>query len=50
MKHEMTGKGSESNLSYECNGCGQCFENMERLRQHGVDCKDDDEFESSVEW
>jgi hypothetical protein len=30
------------NLSFECNGCGQCFESSERLRQHAIDCGDDD--------
>ena len=29
-------------LSFECDGCGQFFESWERLRQHEVDCKDDD--------
>ena len=30
------------NLSFECSGCGQCFETSERLRQHAIDCGDDD--------
>jgi hypothetical protein len=29
-------------LSFECDGCGQLFESWERLRQHQVDCRDDD--------
>jgi hypothetical protein len=28
--------------SYECDGCGASFESFERLRQHEVDCKNDD--------
>ena len=28
--------------AYECTGCGQYFESMDRLRQHEVDCKSDD--------
>jgi hypothetical protein len=33
---------TNKNLSYECSSCGQCFESLERLRQHQVDCGDDD--------
>ena len=29
-------------LSFECDGCGQFFESWERLREHGVDCRDED--------
>jgi len=29
-------------FSFECGGCGECFESTERLRQHAIDCGDDD--------
>jgi len=45
MSKENTGAARGTNRSYECDGCGESFEFMERLRQHEVDCKDDD-FES----
>ena len=45
MSDKNTGAAERTNRSYECNGCGECFESMDRLRQHEVDCKDDD-FES----
>jgi hypothetical protein len=32
----------ETIRAYECSGCGQCFESMDRLRQHEIDCKEDD--------
>jgi len=45
MSDENTTGVKKTIRSYECDGCGECFESMERLRQHEVDCKDDD-FES----
>lgn len=36
------GTVGQKNLSFECSGCGQCFESSERLRQHAIDCGDDD--------
>jgi hypothetical protein len=28
--------------SHECPACGAAFESFERLRQHAVDCRDDE--------
>jgi len=33
-------------LVFECDGCGESFESLERLRHHQVDCKSDE----SEEW
>jgi hypothetical protein len=33
---------TQKSLSFECSGCGQCFESTERLRQHAIDCGDDE--------
>ena len=42
MKEDSSNDVKRTALSFECNGCGQFFESWERLRQHEVDCKDDD--------
>lgn len=42
MENEKAGAAMEVNRPYECSGCGECFESIERLRQHKVDCKDED--------
>jgi hypothetical protein len=31
--------------SYECDGCGAFFDSFNRLRQHEVDCKENDSIE-----
>ena len=36
------GAVTQKSLSFECSGCGECFESTERLRQHAIDCRDDD--------
>ncbi len=28
--------------AFECDGCGEFFESWERLREHQVDCKNDE--------
>jgi hypothetical protein len=47
---ENDGSSSETpmkkTLAFECDGCSECFESWERLRQHQVDCKSDE----SEEW
>jgi hypothetical protein len=42
MKEDPTNPENKSVLSFECDGCGQFFESWERLRQHAIDCRDDD--------
>lgn len=46
---EENGARSEGarKLFFECDGCGGFFESLECLRQHEVDCKDDN-FEDSL--
>jgi hypothetical protein len=34
-------KSIEAVLPFECDGCGQCFESWDRLRQHQIDCRSD---------
>jgi hypothetical protein len=48
MEEEKSAIGSpaKSALAFECDGCNEAFESLERLRQHQVDCKSDD----SEEW
>ena len=29
-------------FAFECDGCGESFESLQRLRQHEVDCKSDE--------
>ena len=31
--------------SHECDGCGAFFDSLNRLRQHEVDCKENDSVE-----
>lgn len=45
MKEILLSSAKPAALSFECDGCGQFFETWERLRQHQVDCQNDD-FES----
>jgi hypothetical protein len=33
---------TQKSLSFECSSCGHCFESTERLRQHAIDCGDDE--------
>lgn len=42
MSDESASVVRETSCSYECNGCGERFESVERLRQHEVDCTNDD--------
>ena len=42
MDEESANAGKPMTLSFECDGCGQVFENWDRLRQHQVDCQTDD--------
>lgn len=42
MKEDPSNENKRAALSFECNGCGQFFESWERLRQHEVDCNDND--------
>jgi hypothetical protein len=42
MKEHPTNPENKPVLSFECEGCGQFFESGERLRQHAIDCRDDD--------
>ena len=42
MNEENVYNAAEIVRAYECAACGQYFESMDRLRQHEVDCKDDD--------
>ena len=42
MSDDNAETANKTNRSYECNCCGERFESAERLRQHEVDCKDDD--------
>jgi hypothetical protein len=42
MKENNSDNMEKIATSYECGGCGAFFESFERLRQHEVDCKDDD--------
>jgi len=46
-KNDETETEKRKNLSFECDGCGGCFESWDRLRQHQVDCQSD-EFETVV--
>ena len=34
--------------SYQCDGCGEFFDSFDRLRQHEVDCRDDNVDEESL--
>jgi hypothetical protein len=34
--------------SYECAGCGEYFDSFDRLRQHEVDCRDDNVDDESL--
>jgi len=41
--HEDREEAEEGkSLSFECEGCGGFFESWDRLRQHQVDCRNDD--------
>jgi len=42
MDEEFANATKPITLSFECDGCGQVFENWDRLRQHQVDCQTDD--------
>jgi predicted nucleic acid-binding Zn ribbon protein len=33
---------TKSTFAFECDGCGEAFESLQRLRQHEVDCKSDE--------
>ena len=44
-QNDKTETEKRKNLSFECDGCGGCFESWDRLHQHQVDCQSD-EFES----
>jgi hypothetical protein len=42
MEEELAKVAKPAVLSFECEGCGQSFESWGRLRQHQVDCQNDD--------
>jgi hypothetical protein len=48
MENDWSGieKPVKLTLAFECDGCSESFESLERLRQHQVDCKSDE----SEEW
>lgn len=47
MKEDFDENVKSATLSFECDGCGEFFESWERLRQHQVDCQEDD-FENAL--
>ena len=42
MSKEKFNDTKEKERSFECDGCGALFASFESLRQHEVDCKDDE--------
>ena len=42
MEEEFANVVKPTALSFECDVCGQSFESWDRLRQHQVDCQNDD--------
>ena len=45
MRENKSDNVEKIQRSYERDGCGAFFESLESLRQHEVDCKDDDSVE-----
>jgi hypothetical protein len=42
MEQQLTQKQNTGSGSYHCNGCSQSFQSEEALRQHQVDCANDE--------